>query len=184
MLPLVFKVSGYGQAALGITLSSFVLGGVITPLVLSPLVNRLGKAAFVVWAAALASAAALLVPLLPGGVALLMALALLLGASAGVLYVLSLALIGDLVPASKIGIANGFFSSAYSLALVVGPLLSSVLFQYVGARFFLLHVGILGLAYWLLLVLSRSWRLAAPSSAQVPSLPDADIGEPRSLPPT
>ncbi|HEX9062921.1 MAG TPA: MFS transporter, partial [Clostridia bacterium] len=150
MYPLLYEHLGYGKNAMSASLGGLVLGGVLTPLLLSGTASKHGKRKFIVVATGLGAVLAFSLPLVSRSMVMMIPYSVMIGTSAGVMYVISLSVISDMVPVNKLGLANGLFSTGYGISILLGPIISGILFQYVGIRYFYLHTAVLATAYFVL----------------------------------
>lgn len=115
-----FAIAG---ARLGMVFTFFAVGGIISPFPAGYAADKIGKRPV------LKLAGVMLVCVTAGFVFarqywIISSLAFCLGMVAGVLYPVSLSLIGELVPPEQMGTANASFSFFYGLGSIAGPLIT------------------------------------------------------------
>lgn len=119
------------QVSLLITIT--VLSNIVAQVPVGRLMDRFGYRPVLMSSLTLLAGAALLATLHPP-FPLLLLLGALLGAFAGTLYPIGLAILGGRVPPAKLGGANGLFTVCYGLGSVFGPSLTGLVMSVVGER--------------------------------------------------
>lgn len=158
------RVVGLSEHAMGTLFLVLMLSIAAASLPSGRLADRWGKMRSVSWGMVLASAGMWILPLSPR-ITVLGAGAVLLGLS----YALSTpawhALVSELAPPGRTGLAMGASQTAQGLGLVLGPLLGGVLWDTLGHRApFVGAAALLTAGTLLLLVMARRFGAPAPSA--------------------
>lgn len=148
LLPLIIAfLYGYGTLSLvalvptlnfspfriGVLITVTVVANIVAQVPVGRLLDKFGYRPLLLSSLTLLSGAALFSTLHPP-FPLLLLLGSLLGAFAGTLYPIGLAILGSRVPPAKLGGANGLFTVCYGLGSVFGPAITGGIMTLVGPR--------------------------------------------------
>ncbi|AVX19810.1 Predicted arabinose efflux permease, MFS family [Carboxydocella sporoproducens DSM 16521] len=153
-LSLYLRELGLNSVETGTIITIFVLGGIAVPPLVGFFVKGLNKFIILLAAGLSLTACTLAFPwfktslLLNGGT-------LILGGSAGLLYVTALSIIGDRVDRSHMGTGNALFTSLYGIGSIVGPITGGVSYQYFGPRFIFYQIAAMAAVGLILILIIR-----------------------------
>jgi len=133
-LSLYLDEIGIGGASLGIVFTFFAVGGTISPFPAGKLADSLGKMPVLKACGFLLVAVTLTFNLFQH-YRVICFLAFCVGVVAGALYPVALTLIGELVPAEKMGTANVSFSFAYGVGCIAGPFITGWVLEIFSIRY-------------------------------------------------
>lgn len=123
----------YTSFQLGLLITVTVVGNIVAQIPIGRMLDRFGYRPLLLGSLSLLCGAAVLAAFQPPFNVVLL-LGALLGAFAGTLYPIGLAILGARVPSAKLGGANGMFTVCYGLGSVVGPGLTGWIMSLVGKR--------------------------------------------------
>ncbi|ABX07430.1 MAG TPA: MFS transporter [Herpetosiphon sp.] len=123
----------YSNWELGTLISVTVIANIVAQVPIGRMLDRYGYRPLLIGSLSLLSAAALFSTLHPPFL-LTLFLGMLLGAFAGTLYPIGLAVLAARVPPAKLGGASGMFTVCYGLGSFVGPALTGGVMSMVGAK--------------------------------------------------
>jgi MFS family permease len=120
-LPLFIKQMGGNEAQVGLAVGAFMLSAVIFRPIVGVLLDRFGRRPFIVWGLLLFTLAMYMYDWI-GGIVVLMGLRILHGMSWAVSTTAVFTAITDIIPSERRGEGMGWFSTAMTLAMAVGPM--------------------------------------------------------------
>ncbi|GGG08027.1 MFS transporter [Paenibacillus abyssi] len=121
-LPLFIKQMGGSEAQVGLATGVFMLSAVFFRPIVGGLLDRFGRRPFIVWGLLLFTLAMYMYDWI-GGIIVLMGLRILHGMSWAVSTTATITAITDMIPSARRGEGMGWFSTAMTLAMAVGPML-------------------------------------------------------------
>lgn len=119
-LPLFIKQMGGNEAQVGLAMGAFMLSAVIFRPIVGVLLDRFGRRPFIVWGLLLFTLAMYMYDWI-GGIVVLMGLRILHGMSWAVSTTAVYTTITDIIPSARRGEGMGWFTTAATLAMAVGP---------------------------------------------------------------
>jgi MFS family permease len=148
-LPLFIKQMGGSETQVGLAVGVFMLSAVIFRPIVGGLLDRFGRRPFIVWGLLLFTLAMYMYDWI-GGIVVLMGLRILHGMSWAVSTTAIFTAITDIIPSSRRGEGMGWFSTAMTLAMAVGPILGIWVIQNLSYHaLFLIAVGLSAAALFL-----------------------------------
>lgn len=120
-LPLFIKQMGGNEAQVGLAVGVFMLSAVIFRPIVGVLLDRFGRRPFIVWGLLLFSLAMYMYNWI-GGIVVLMGLRILHGMSWAFSTTAIFTAITDIIPSARRGEGMGWFTTAMTLAMAVGPM--------------------------------------------------------------
>lgn len=121
-LPLFIKQMGGNEAQVGLAAGSFMLSAVIFRPIVGVLLDRFGRRPFIIWGLLLFTLAMYMYDWI-GGIVVLMGLRILHGMSWAVSTTAVYTAIADMIPSARRGEGLGWFGTATTMAMAVGPIL-------------------------------------------------------------
>ncbi len=120
-LPLFIKQMGGNEAQVGLSMGAFMLSAVMFRPIVGGLLDRFGRRPFIVWGLFLFAVAMYMYDWI-GGIVVLMGLRILHGLSWAVSTTAILTAITDMIPSARRGEGMGWFGTAMTLAMAIGPM--------------------------------------------------------------
>jgi MFS family permease len=120
-LPLFIKQLGGNEGQVGLVVGVFMLSAVIFRPVIGVLLDRFGRKPFIIWGLFLFTVAMYMYSWI-GGIVVLIVLRIMQGMSWAVSTTAIFTAITDIIPSSRRGEGMGWFSTAMTLAMAVGPM--------------------------------------------------------------
>lgn len=120
-LPMFIKQMGGNESQVGLAVGAFMLSAVIFRPIVGGLLDRFGRRPFIVWGLLLFTLAMYMYDWV-GGILVLMGLRILHGMSWAVSTTAVFTAVTDIIPSARRGEGMGWFSTAMTLAMAVGPL--------------------------------------------------------------
>jgi MFS family permease len=120
-LPLFIKQMGGSEAQVGLAAGAFMLSAVVFRPIVGGLLDRFGRRPFIVWGLLLFTLAMYMYDWI-GGIVVLVGLRILHGMSWAVSTTAVFTAITDIIPSARRGEGMGWFSTAMTLAMAVGPM--------------------------------------------------------------
>jgi MFS family permease len=120
-LPLFIKQMGGNESQVGLAVGAFMLSAVIFRPIVGGLLDRFGRRPFIIWGLLLFTLAMYMYDWV-GGLLVLMALRILHGMSWAVSTTAVFTAVTDIIPTARRGEGMGWFSTAMTLAMAVGPI--------------------------------------------------------------
>ncbi|WP_169082191.1 MFS transporter [Paenibacillus sp. PL91] len=120
-LPLFIKKMGGNESQVGLAVGAFMLSAVIFRPIVGGLLDRFGRRPFIVWGLLLFALAMYMYDWV-GGILVLMAIRILHGMSWAVSTTAVFTAVTDIIPSARRGEGMGWFSTAMTLAMAIGPL--------------------------------------------------------------
>jgi MFS family permease len=158
VFPVFLLRQGFGVEHIGGAFSAFVLGSIASALPVTALGDRFGRVKMLAVITGVGVIAmALLIAVRT--TAALVALSALAGATAGPIYALALALVGDALTEKERPSGNALFTAAFSVGCIAGPLLTSLAMNQFG------HASLFGLTAALFAILLVHISLHASQSS-------------------
>lgn len=121
-LPPFIKQMGGNEAEVGLAAGAFMLSAVMIRPIVGGLLDRYGRRPFIVWGLLLFALAMYMYDWI-GGIAVLMGLRILHGMTWAVSTTAVFTAVTDIIPSARRGEGMGWFSTAMTLAMAVGPML-------------------------------------------------------------
>lgn len=121
-LPLFIKQMGGNEAEVGLAAGAFMLSAVIIRPIVGGLLDRFGRRPFIIWGLLLFALAMYMYDWV-GGIVVLMGLRILHGMTWAVSTTAVFTAVTDIIPPARRGEGMGWFSTAMTLAMAVGPML-------------------------------------------------------------
>ncbi|REK64082.1 MULTISPECIES: MFS transporter [Cohnella] len=121
-LPPFIKQMGGNEAEVGLAAGAFMLSAVMIRPIVGGLLDRFGRRPFIVWGLLLFALAMYMYDWI-GGIAVLMGLRILHGMTWAVSTTAVFTAVTDIIPSARRGEGMGWFSTAMTLAMAVGPML-------------------------------------------------------------
>lgn len=134
LYPVFLLRQNYTVEQMGLTLSVFVLGSLVSTVPVTNLADRWNKVSVLLGCVGTGIIASLGLTIMNNYWLILM-FSLLAGASIGPVYPLCLALLGQQVKSSDLGAGTALFTTTYSLGNATGPILSALMMEVLGDRF-------------------------------------------------
>ena len=134
LYPVFLLKQNYTVSQIGITLSVFVLGSLLSTVPVTKIADKQGKVKMLFICLCIAIFATIGLIVLTNYYLLLLFSAL-AGASIGPIYPLCLALAGEQSPKGDVGAGTALFTTTYSLGNATGPILAAILMQTFGNSF-------------------------------------------------
>ncbi|CAM4387087.1 MFS transporter [Paenibacillus alkaliterrae] len=122
-LPLFVKQIGGSEAQIGLASGAFMLSAVIFRPIVGGLLDRFGRRPFIIWGLLLFTVAMYMYDWV-GGILVLMGLRILHGMSWAVSTTAVFTAVTDIIPSARRGEGMGWFSTAMTVAMAIGPLLA------------------------------------------------------------
>ncbi|MBD2872494.1 MFS transporter [Paenibacillus arenilitoris] len=163
-LPMFIKQLGGSEAQVGLAMGAFMLTAVIFRPIVGGLLDRFGRRPFIVWGLILFALVMYGYDWI-GGILVLMGLRILHGMSWAVSTTAILTAITDMIPSARRGEGLGWFGTAMTLAMAIGPMLGIWIIQDLSYHALFLIVAILAAAA-LLLTLGASMPFRPQPSAR------------------
>jgi len=120
-LPLFIKQMGGNESQVGLAVGAFMLSAVIFRPIIGGLLDRFGRRPFIVWGLLLFTLSMYMYDWV-GGILVLMALRILHGMSWAVSTTAIFTAVTDIIPSARRGEGMGWFSTAMTLAMAIGPI--------------------------------------------------------------
>lgn len=162
-LPAIQRAFGVGEKALAWVFSLYVLGNLVGTPLMAGLSDRFGRRSIYVVSISGFALGSLLVALAPG-FGWLLAGRLVQGMSAGGIFPVASAVIGDTFPPEQRGSALGLIGAVFGIAFLIGPILGGLLLLLGWQWLFLINLPIAAL----LIVLSLRLLPTARSAREAP----------------
>jgi len=121
-LPPFIKQMGGNEAEVGLAAGAFMLSAVMIRPIVGGLLDRYGRRPFIVWGLLLFALAMYMYDWI-GGIVVLMGLRILHGMTWAVSTTAVFTAVTDIIPSARRGEGMGWFSTAMTLAMAVGPML-------------------------------------------------------------
>ncbi|RCW48395.1 MFS transporter [Paenibacillus prosopidis] len=122
-LPLFIKQVGGNEAQVGLAVGAFMLSAVIFRPIVGGLLDRFGRRPFIVWGLLLFTVSMYMYDWV-GGILVLMGLRILHWMSWAVSTTAVFTAVTDIIPSARRGEGMGWFGTAMTLAMAVGPMLA------------------------------------------------------------
>jgi MFS family permease len=119
-LPLFIRQMGGNEAQIGLSMGAFMLSAVVFRPIVGVLLDRFGRRPFIVWGLLLFTLAMYMYDWV-GGIIVLIGLRILHGLSWAVSTTAVHTAIADIIPSARRGEGMGWFGTATTLAMAVGP---------------------------------------------------------------
>jgi MFS family permease len=120
-LPLFIKYIGGSESQVGLVVGAFMLSAVILRPIIGGLLDRYGRRPFIIWGLLIFTLAMYFYSWV-GGVFVLLGLRVLQGLSWAVSTTAIFTAITDIIPSTRRGEGMGWFSTAMTLAMAIGPM--------------------------------------------------------------
>lgn len=150
--------NGLGEDVAAYTLAAAALGNILIPIPIALLSDRIGRLWPLTVSAAGAAVSALLIPYTLGNPTVFLLLLLICAGTAGTVYGLALAMIGDRFQGADLVIANAAFGIVYATGSVVGPVINGAALDTLQSHGLMLLSATIFLA--LIFVLLTRWMMA------------------------
>ncbi len=134
LYPVFLLRQNYTVEQMGLTLSVFVLGSLVSTVPVTSLADKWDKVSVLFGCVFIGIIASLGLTIIDNYWLILM-FSMLTGASIGPVYPLCLALLGQQVKSKDLGAGTALFTTTYSLGNATGPVLSSLMMEMLGNRF-------------------------------------------------
>ncbi|MDQ6420416.1 MFS transporter [Paenibacillus sp. LHD-117] len=121
-MPLFIKQLGGNEAQVGLATGAFMLAAVVVRPIVGGLLDRYGRRPFIVWGLLLFALAMYLYDWV-GGIVVLLMLRILHGMTWAVSTTAVFTAVTDMIPSSRRGEGMGWFGTAMTLAMAIGPML-------------------------------------------------------------
>ena len=125
LFPLYLKYKGIKEVLMGVIISAVVIGTIVSQLPIGRAADRFGKKIVLLVCGISLSGLFVLLPQNPAWWYLVM-IGVLIGAAAGSLYPLGLAMIGEITKGERLGAATSLFSLAFGVGSLIGPSVSGL----------------------------------------------------------
>lgn len=116
--------NGLDQTIAAYTLSAASIGGLLFPIPLGILSDKIGRGPVILSCAAIAMALSAVIPWTTNNPSLFLAVLVVWAGVAMGIYVVALSLIGDKLEGADLALANASFGMIYALGALIGPLLN------------------------------------------------------------
>ncbi|WP_413160366.1 MFS transporter [Capilliphycus salinus ALCB114379] len=134
LYPVFILNQNYNVEQMGLTLSMFFLGNLLSTVPVTNLADKLGKTRVLFMCVSVGIIVTLGLIVI-NNYSLILLFSGLAGASIGPIYPLCLALVGEQVTSKELGAGIALFTTSYSLGNAAGPILSSLMMAMFGNRF-------------------------------------------------
>lgn len=134
LYPVFLLHQNYSVEQMGLTLSVFVLGSLLSTIPITNLADKMDKVQ-VLFPCIFIGICASFGLIVIDNYGLILLLSMLAGASIGPVYPLCLALVGEQVISKDLGGRTALFTTTYSLGNAAGPILASLMMEMFGNRF-------------------------------------------------
>jgi MFS family permease len=164
-LPLFIKQLGGNEGQVGLVVGVFMLSAVIFRPVIGVLLDRFGRKPFIIWGLFLFTVAMYMYSWI-GGIVVLIVLRIMQGMSWAVSTTAIFTAITDIIPSSRRGEGMGWFSTAMTLAMAVGPMFGIWITENLSYH-----------ALFLVVVVLSAVALFLMSVVKIPFQPQSDSGK-------
>ena len=157
LYPVFLLHQNYSVEQMGLTLSIFVLGSILSTVPVTNFADSLGKVQVLstcIFVGVLASLGLTFID----NYGLILMFSMLAGASVGPVYPLCLVLVGEQVSYKDLSSGTALFTTTYSLGNAAGPILSSLMMEMLGNRF----IFSVFIPLYIFLLLRMTWRVKKP----------------------
>jgi MFS family permease len=131
LFPLYLEKRGLPEVLMGTIITAVILGTIVSQIPIGRAADRLGKQRILLLCSALLTGLFMVFPL-RNEWWYFVCLGTLIGASAGSLYPVGLAMIGELVEHKRLGAATALFSLAFGIGSLIGPTVSGLAMNKLG----------------------------------------------------
>jgi len=131
MYPIFLARMDYGPEQIGMSLTAFIIGGILGTLPAGYLGDRMDRARVMDFSILLGLAAFFCL-LFTSNASLTLVLSLLAGLGIGPVFVLALALMGHLLPKNDLPAGSALFTMAFGIGSTLGPWISSLGMEFLG----------------------------------------------------
>lgn len=150
LFPLYLSRKGIADIEMGAIITSVIVGAIAAQIPIAKLADRFGKHSTLL-AGAILQAGLFVLMTAQSSTPFFIGIAVLIGASAGTLYPLALAIIGEIVASDRLGRATALFSLAFGFGSLSGPALSGLTMDRLGDRWLFYLPAILAATFSLLI---------------------------------
>lgn len=151
-LPLFIKRLGGNEGQVGLVVGVFMLSAVILRPIIGVLLDRFGRRPFILWGLLLFTLAMYMYSWV-GGIVVLIGLRIVQGMSWAVSTTAIFTAITDIIPSARRGEGMGWFSTAMTMAMAVGPMFGIWVIKNLSYHaLFLFAVGLSAIAFFLMYI--------------------------------
>nr|WP_263323539.1 MFS transporter [Neobacillus sp. Marseille-Q6967] len=157
-LPLFIKHLGGNEGQVGLVVGAFMLSAVIFRPMIGVLLDRFGRRPFIVWGLLIFTLSMYLYSWV-GGIVVLIGIRILQGMSWAVSTTAIFTAITDIIPAARRGEGMGWFSTAMTLAMAIGPMFGIWVIENLSYNaLFLFAVGLSAIALFLMYIVKMPFQ--------------------------